>query len=153
MHAARAEARRYADLNPPPQTDPAEALNWLLGRLMDEARYFAMKVDGLKEDELETMTAFGPIDHHYIRAQSRVTKELASLCVNMERVGLAERMVRLQEARAMLIIRALTEAAVEAGISRAKLKEIGPAFRERLQLLEGGAATQPAPRPSGRRAA
>jgi hypothetical protein len=89
---------------------------------------------------LEIMTAFGPVPHQYIRAFADVRKELASLCINMERVGLAERMVRIQEARALLIVQALTEAAAEAGIPRAKLKQIGPAFRRRLQLIEGQGA-------------
>jgi hypothetical protein len=152
LHAARAEARRHADLNPPPHTDPGEALQWLLDRLMDQAKYLAMKVDNLPEDKLTVMTAFGPMDHEYVRAQTRVHAELASLCVNMERVGLAERMVRLQEARALLIIRALTEAALEVGIPRSKLKELGPRFRAKLAGLEGGGETTSGPRPALRSA-
>lgn len=137
-HAARAEARRHSEENPPPHTDAGEALQWILDRVMDQLKYAAKQADALPEDELEVMTAFGPIPHQWVRAEERLRLELGSLAVNVERVGLAERMVRLQEARALLIIQALTESLVEAGVPRSKLKEVGPAFRRRLALIEGG---------------
>lgn len=139
-HAAREEARRHSDAHPSPDTDPGEALQWIVNRVFDQLKYASTKADALPEDKLEVVTAFGPMPHQWVRAEERLRIELASLCVNVERVGLAERMVRIQEARALLIVQALTEAAAEAGIPRAKLKQIGPAFRRRLQLIEGGAA-------------
>lgn len=142
-HAARKEARDHAALNPPPHTDPGEALQWIVDQLADEVRFHAKVVDGLKVEDLQVMTGFGVVDHASVRALNRSRKELADLCVNMERVGLAERMVRVEEARALLIVQALIEAAAEAGIPRAKLKQIGPAFRRRLTAIEGGAETTP----------
>lgn len=136
-HAAREEARRHADAHPSPNADPGEALQWIVNRVFDQLRYAATKADAVPEDEVEIMTPFGPVSHQWIRAEERLRVELSSLCVNVERVGLAERMVRIQEARALLIVQALTEACADAGIPRSKLKQIGPAFRERLALIEG----------------
>lgn len=139
LHAAREEARRHADAHPSPDADPAEALTWLLARVFDQLKFAASRADNLPEDQMETMTAFGPVPNQWIRLEEKLRVELQSLCINMERVGLAERMVRIQEARALLIVQALTEAAAEAGIPRSKLKQIGPAFRRRLEAIEGGA--------------
>lgn len=152
LHVARTEARRFADEHPSPDTDPVEALQWLLNRLMDQLKHASWKSDNLAEDQREIMTAFGPIANEWIRLEEDLRKELGSLAINMERVGLAERLVRLQEARALLIIRALTEAAVEVGIPRSKLKELGPVFRAKLAVIEGGGETTPASRPALRKA-
>lgn len=138
LHAARAEARRFAEEHPSPDVDPGEALQWIVNRVFDQLKYAARKADELDEGQVEERTDYGPIPGQWIRMEERLRLELSSLCVNVERVGLAERMVRIQEARALLIVQALTEAAAEAGIPRAKLKQIGPAFRRRLELIEGG---------------
>lgn len=152
LHAARAEARRFAADNPSPDVTPAEALQWLLNRVTDQLKFAAHKADNLKDNELEVMTAFGPMPNEWIRLEKDLREELGRLAVNMERVGIAERMVRLQEARALLIIRALTEAALEVGVPRSKLKELGPVFRAKLAVLEGGGETSPGPRPALRKA-
>lgn len=135
---ARAEARRHADENPPPHTDPGEILQWMVNRIADQLRYAAAKVDALPEDELEITTPFGVLPHQWVRLEERLRQELTTLCINVERVGLAERMVRIQEARALLIIRALEETLRELGIPKAKLKQVGPLFRQRLLAIEAG---------------
>jgi hypothetical protein len=143
-HAAREEARRYADAHPSPDIDPAQALQWQVNRLMDLCRHAASKVDELPEDELTIMTQFGPVDHHWVRLEGRYRQELGALCVQVERVGLAERLVRLEEAKAQLLVRAITEAAREVGISRDKVRKLGPALRTQLRLVQGGQSDQAA---------
>jgi hypothetical protein len=152
-HAAMEEARRHAESQVLPAVNPAEALRGLLGRITMQLQHASKRVDELREDELSVMTAFGPVDNEWIRVEARLRQELASLCINMERVGLAERLVNIAEARARLIERALVDAAAEAGIPRSKLKAIGPAFRRNLTALQGGGEGGSAPRSGPRRAA
>lgn len=78
------------------------------------------------------------MENEWLRLESRFAQELTSLCVNIERVGLQERMVRIEEGKAALLVRALTEAAREAGIPRDQVRKLGPALRTHLQVLEGG---------------
>ena len=97
-------------------------------------------MDQLDEGDIFVQTAFGPMENEWMRLESRFAQELTSLCVNIERVGLQERMVRIEEGKAALLVRALTEAAREAGIPRDQVRKLGPALRTQLQVLEGGAS-------------
>lgn len=137
LHAARAEARRFADEHPSPALSPAEALQWLVNRVVDQLKHAAHEADSLAVEEMEIMGPFGPIPNVWIRLEADLRKELAGLAINMERVGLAERLVSLQEARAALIVQALTAAAEECGIPRSQLRSIAPAFRRHLALIQG----------------
>lgn len=139
-HQARQEAERYAAANPPDPTSPVEALQWLVSRLTSLTKHAAMKADQLREDELTIMTAFGPLDHQWVRLERQYRQELTTMCVNVERVGLAERLVQLEEAKAHLLVQAIQAAAKEAGIPRDKVKRLGPALRKHLTLVQGGAA-------------
>jgi hypothetical protein len=149
-HVAMAEAETYAAARRLPAVDPLDTLRALTGRIVLQLAHASMKADQLGEDEITVMTAFGPIDNEWIRAESRLRGELSKLCLDMARFGLAERMVDIQAARARLIERALVDAAIEAGIPRGKLRALGPAFRRNLRVLQGG-GEEPAPAPSGRR--
>jgi hypothetical protein len=141
--AAVEAAERYASSRPIKMVDPLTALKAVLGQLTERLAFASERVDKLDEDELTVETAFGPVDHPMLRLQRQTQKELAELCFNMARLGLAERMVNIQEARARLIERALVDAALEAGIPRGKLRAIGPIFRRNLIALQGGGEDGP----------
>lgn len=138
LHAAREESRRFAEEHPSPHVDPGEALQWIVNRVFDMLKHAAHEADSLRDDELEVMTAFGPVANHWLRLEADLRQELGTLAVNVERVGLAERMVRLEEAKVALINRAMMAALREVGVPQRKLKELGPAFRRNLQVLQGG---------------
>lgn len=138
LAAARSEAERYSDSHPLPKAEPVETLQWLLARRTSMLKVVAKLVDELPAEQLTVMGAFGPCEHQYVRLEKDLAQEVGSLCINMERVGLVERMVNIQEARAALVVHALTAAAEEAGIPRHQLKTLGPAFRRHLTVLQGG---------------
>jgi hypothetical protein len=140
--AARAEAERYADEHPLPTADPVGTLQWLLSRRTSMLKVVAKLVDDLAPEDLTVMGTFGPCEHQYVRLEKDLAQEVGALCINMERVGLAERLVNIQEAKATLILRALTAAAEEQGIPRHQLRGLGPAFRRHLTLLQGGASPE-----------
>lgn len=138
-HAARAEAARHFEANPLPHTDPAEALQWMVDRITAMLKYAAHQADDLPDAEREVMGAFGPIPHYWIRVENDLRQELSTLCVNVERIGLADRMIRIQESRATLINRAMVAALKEAGVKQAVIREVGPSFVRHLRLIQGGA--------------
>lgn len=121
-------------------TDPADALQFMIDRVMGQYRHAASEVDKLEPSEVTVMTPFGPVDHHWVRAEARFAERLSHLVEASIRAGLAERMVKIEEAKAQLMVRALVAAAEEAGIPRTKLKAIGPAFRRHLTVIQGGQA-------------
>lgn len=146
-HAAVHEARRAVDAVPLEYVDPADALQWMVARTSALAKHAAERVDGLDEDALTfriyaadphtgSLKPTGVADHEYVRLEDRLFSRLSSLCVNVERIGLGERMVRIEEAKMMLVVRALQAALRDVGVEPAKVKAIGPAFRSQLENLQ-----------------
>lgn len=136
MDTARAEAAK----EPLPNVAPALALQWVVNRLYARLIHASGEVDKLGEGQLTVMTAFGPCDHEWVRAEKELTNQLSKVCVDTLRAGLDERLVQVEEAKAGLMLRAFTEAALESGISRDQLKSMAPAFRSKLRQLQGGEA-------------
>lgn len=138
LHAARAQAERYAAEHPMADANPVQVLQFILSRRLAALKHAIQKAEALREDDMFKDGPFGTYANEWVRLEQDLAQEVATLCIQMERVGLAERLVSLQEAQATLLVRALTEAAQEAGIPRAQLRELGPAFRRHLTLLQGG---------------
>lgn len=130
---ARTAARVAIEKRPSPHTEPIEALQWVINRCADLCRHAADKVDSLGEDELTVMTQFGPVDNQWIRLEERFRRELTDVCVSVEKIGLAERSVRLEEARAVLVISAIRDAAQEAGLTETQIRSLGAGIRKRLE--------------------
>jgi hypothetical protein len=139
MSHALADAAKFADLNPLPHQDVGQVLQNLVDRLAARLYHAQQEVDKLRPEQLTVMTAMGPIDHHWIRAEDGITARLSRLLVDIERNDLAERMVRVEEAKAMMMVRAIQMAAEQVGISRDQVRALGPAIRDQLALLQGGA--------------
>lgn len=139
LNAAKAVAEQYASEHPLPKADPLRTLQYILDRRTAMLKLVAGMVDDLEPESLTVMGAFGPCEHQHVRLEKDLAQEVSTLCINMERVGLAERLVSVKEAEATLILRALVAAAEESGIPRHQLKSLGPAFRRQLTLLKGGA--------------
>lgn len=122
--------------------DPAAALQELISRFTARWRHACDEVDQLRPEQLTIMTAYGPVDHEWIRAEERLGAQLAKLCVEVERIGLADRLISLEEAKAQMFVRALQAAAADIGISRDQVRDLGPAFRTRLAQIEAGDPSQ-----------
>lgn len=134
---AMAEAERRSKLDPLPSIDPVSAIQWIIDRLYNRLVHASTEVDKLRPGQLTVMTAFGPTDHEWVRAEHQLTAQLARVCSDAAKIGLAERMLNIEEAKAQLILRAFTAAAIDCGIDRDQLRSIAPKFREHLGLLQG----------------
>jgi hypothetical protein len=145
LHLARQEAARNAE-GVRLDIDPADALQEVLDRAVSMLRFAGSKADELPESDVMVNTAFGPMLNAWARLETDLRQEVGALASRMVQIGIADRAVRVQEAKAALLVQAIMAAARDAGIPRDKVRALGPALRTQLAALEGG-TTDAEPRP------
>lgn len=84
--------------------------------------------------------------HRYLVMEREARIEVEKLAAMMTQLGIAERVVRVQEAQATLIVAAVREAAIEAGLSHDQVRALGSSLRDRLD-----SAHQKQPSPAARK--
>lgn len=119
--------------------NPIDALQEVLDRAVALLRHYADEADNLAEDKLLVDTAFGRMPHHWVRLEQDARAEVERIAGGMVRNGIADRAVKVQEAKAILMVQAIVAAAEEVGIPRAQVRALGPAVRQRLLALEEAA--------------
>lgn len=138
MRKVLREAAMRADVDPLPNQDSAFVLQEIIDRLTARWRHASDEVDKLTASELSRMTAFGPSDHEWIRAENSLGDRLSKLLIEVEKNDIASRHVRVEEARVMLMIQAIQAAATKVGIPRDQVRALGPAIREQLEQQSSG---------------
>lgn len=87
-------------------------------------------------------------DHRWYKREREARHEIEKLAAMMTQLGIAERVVRVEEAKAALVVAAIREAAVDAGIPPDQIRALGAALRERvaegLQMHASRPRTDPA---------
>lgn len=81
--------------------------------------------------------------HRYLTMEREARLEVEKLAAMMTQLGIAERVVRVEEAKAALIIAAIREAAFDIGLPPETTKKLGAALRSRM---EEGLQMRSAPR-------
>lgn len=74
--------------------------------------------------------------HRYVLMEREARLEIEKLAAMMTQLGIAERVVRVQEAQAVLVVAAVREAAIEAGLSHDQVRALGAALRSRLDTAQ-----------------
>lgn len=138
--AAMEHAAIRAGDDPLPSTDPVTALQWVIDRLYSRLVHATVEVDQLRPGQLTVMTQFGPTEHEWVRAERQLTDQLAKICADAAKIGLVDRMISVEEAKAQLMLRAFTAAALDCGIPHDDLRRIAPKFRENLARLQAAPA-------------
>lgn len=134
-------------------TTTADALQECLDRAVALYRFAVDQVDNLTVDLpdgveylSELPTARDPLyevidnpqgpdiiqPHRYVLMEREARIEIEKLAAMMTQLGIAERVVRVQEAQATLVVAAVREAAIEAGLSHDQVRVLGSVLRERL---------------------
>lgn len=132
---AAVETRRSATrLN----AQPADALQECIDGLVADIRLAQKMVDRLPESELWRDTMVGKIPHEWIRLRDDYRSQLSHLAMAMEAKGIAERRVRVDEARAVLMAQMVRTAAERAGLNGNQIKALGSALRELAQEAQAG---------------
>lgn len=145
LHQARQEAARQAE-GVRLDADPAVALQEVLDRSLVMMRYAASQADELDSDSLFVSGwtggengSFAKVPHEWLRLEADLRQEVATLAGRMVQLGIADRAVALEEAKAAILINAILAAARKSGIARDQIKALGPAIREELQTITGAA--------------
>jgi hypothetical protein len=70
--------------------------------------------------------------HRYLEMEAEARTEVEKLAAMMTQLGIAERVVRVQEAQAALMISAVRDAAMMIGLDNDQIRELGAALRHRV---------------------
>ncbi|WP_445151142.1 hypothetical protein [Baekduia sp. Peel2402] len=114
-------------------SDPVEVLQEILDGAVADLRYAQSKVDALPDDEAFRDTAQGVVPNEWIRLRDRYRDELERMTNNMVRAGIADRAVRVSEAKAALMVAAIKDAALDIGLPGDQVRALGEALRRRIQ--------------------
>ena len=142
-------------------TTTADALQQCLDRAVALLRFAGQQVDGITlpdgydlDDPLASSLADLPAHqdpyfevthneqgpdivrpHRWVAMEREARLEVEKLAAMMVQLGVAERVVRVEEAKAALMVAAVREAAMDAGIPPDQIRALGAALRARV---EGG---------------
>lgn len=73
------------------------------------------------------------VRHRYIEMEREARLEIEKLAAMMTQLGIAERVVRVEEAKAALMVAAVREAAMEAGLDHDQIRLLGQALRKKVE--------------------
>lgn len=117
--------------------DRVVALYWFAARKVDELSS-SLGEDGEVDDDEFWEVRTGPngalsvVPNRWITYETEMRKEVEHLAGLMTQLGIAERSVRIQEAQAVMMIGAIRDAAVEAGIPAEQVRLLGEGIRARI---------------------
>lgn len=119
----------------------ADVLQEVLDRAVGGMRYAASEVDKLTPEKfwVTKTDAQGNVltePNKWYQLEQACRAEVQSLAGLMSELGIAERAVRVEEAKAALMIAAVRDAAREAGLNAGQVRALGSALRSRLEALD-----------------
>jgi hypothetical protein len=123
----------------------ADAMQECLDRAVALFRFAASKVDELSDDDLY-LTVRGPngaesrIPHQFVEMETEARLEIEKLAAMMTQLGIAERTVRIEEAKAALVIAAIRDAAIDVGLDNDQIRLLGQAIRTRIEAASASMA-------------
>lgn len=135
------EAREFAE-GISNRTDPAEAVQAVLDHIYAAYQYATQQMFSLTEDEYWRETLGGRVPHEWIREQERLALQVVHIAGKASGMGLAERMVRIQEAQAGMFALVVDQVLKELGMGandRHKAHELIAAKLEQQAAIEGTA--------------
>lgn len=71
-------------------------------------------------------------DHRWYTREQEARKEIEKLAAMMTQLGIAERVVRVREAEAALLVAAVRDAAMSIGLGNDQIRALGAALRDRV---------------------
>lgn len=90
-------------------------------------------VSNLDPEDYWVVTMAGPIPNEWIRLRDDYRNQLEAMLQSLIRNGIAERHIAIEEAKAVLLVSQIREAARDAGLSPTQVKALGASLRARLE--------------------
>lgn len=138
----------------------ADALQECLDRAVALYRFSAAQVDAIRRDATDGWDPDDPdtalsnlpveddplfsviknpqgpdliVPHRWLTMEREARVEVEKLAAMMTQLGIAERVVRVKEAEAALLVAAVREAAIEAGLDNDQVRRLGEALRRQVE--------------------
>jgi hypothetical protein len=108
-----------------------------LDGLVQDLRFAQKMCNSLTKDELWRDTMVGQIPNEWIRLRDRYREEVGRLAISMEAKGIAERRVKVEEAKAVMMAQLIRQAAERAGLEPAQVQRLGEELRQLSQEASG----------------
>jgi hypothetical protein len=120
----------------PGQTAP-QVLQEVLDRCVANWRWACDQLDNLEPEEfwVVKVDAQGNIltePCKWYRLERSASEEVERVAGLVASLGISERLVQVEEAKAVLLVKAVRDAALDAGLDDGQVKALGSALRERL---------------------
>jgi hypothetical protein len=116
--------------------DPAEAVQDVLDEVHGAWQYATQQVMHLDESDYWVDSLGMKVPNHWIREQERLANMIVTIAGRAAGMGLAERMVRLEEMQAEIFGRAVEAALVAAGLNFDQRQAIHGTIAENLDDVE-----------------
>lgn len=133
------------DLVIAPTLSTAELLEWALRRVHAAMLWAGQQADGVHPDDywVEYLDPVGNTrvePNKWAQLERSLRQEAVTLAARMQDLGLAERAVQLEEAKAIQVVGAMRAACEAAGVPPEQVVEVGVQLR---RLLEAGVVEEP----------
>lgn len=119
--------------------DPADAIQQILDNMMMAYNYSLEKMFTLTEDEYFEDTITGKRINPWIAEQERLALQVTHIAGKAAAMGLAERVVRLQEQQAAIFATIVEAALNAAGIDAEDRRKVHEGIAIRMEDIEGTA--------------
>jgi hypothetical protein len=140
LTAAEAETatqRSTAPLN----IDPADAMAEALDAKVQSLRYAQKQVDAIPLAEMWRDTMVGKVEHEWIKLRNRYLNEVFAMGAKLASLGIDERHVMIQEAKAVMMVSMVKQAAERSGLTQKQVAALGRELKgivaEQAQLGAG----------------
>lgn len=118
-----------SDLGPERPADPIEMLNLVARRAMQHYRWAALRCDSVPEDEFFERTIVGDVPNRWFRLEQSQGDRVAALAATMVRNDLGERMARIREAEAVMMMASIRRVLDRLDLTPEQRAKVGPALR------------------------
>jgi FMN phosphatase YigB (HAD superfamily) len=140
-----AATKARGDLVIAPELTTGELLAWALRRVHAGMLWAAQQAEAVPEDKfwVEYLDGQGNVrvePNKWFLLERSMRDEAVKLAARMVDLGLAERMVQVEEAHAVMVASAMREACEAAGVPPEQVVRVGEELR---RLLEAGAVQDP----------
>lgn len=121
-----------------PDAAVGDILSWAMRRVHVSMLWAARQADGVPVDEfwVRKVDGHGNVlvePHKWFQLERALRDEAVRLAARMVDLGLAERMVALEEAKAVMVAQAVRTAAEAAGLSPVQITKLGEELRKGLE--------------------
>jgi hypothetical protein len=137
MAALIAEANEVDNISLSSPATVAEVMEWCLRRLYGQLRFAASQSDAIPLEQFwrYKVDAQGNVlasPNKWVRLELELSDKVVDITRHMAALGIMERQVQLDEAKVALVITAVRNAAVAAGLSEDQLAAMGQQLRAQL---------------------